>query len=198
VEFPAGSALALYLIWLIMFFTPKLSGFLDAALRSPARYGGLLNLARGAAVETLFILMLVPVQWFTHVLATGALLLGRSIHWDAPNREGYRVTWRAAAEHLWPHTAFGVALIAFLAFTAPGAIVWFLPFAAGLVLSIPFAVLTASPELGQYAVERRLCAIPEEIEPLPELAALARKPAPKSKSKAKPGRARKRTRKANA
>jgi membrane glycosyltransferase len=175
-EFPTGSALALYLVWMVMFFMPKLSGFLDAALRSPARYGGLMNLISGAAVETLFIFMLVPVEWFTHVMSTGALLLGRSIHWDAPNRDGYRVSWQAAAEHLWPHTAFGAALILFLAATAPGAIVWFLPFTAGLVLSIPFAVLTSSPALGRFAVRHRLCAIPEEIEPLPEIAALAPRP----------------------
>jgi membrane glycosyltransferase len=173
VEFPKGSALALYLVWLVMFFMPKLSGVLDAALRSPSRYGGLGNLIAGAGVETLFIFLLVPVEWFTHAMSMGALVLGRSITWDAPNREGYRVTWQAASEHLWPHTLFGAALILFLAATTPGAIVWFLPFTAGLVLSIPFAVLTASPELGQFAVRHRLCAIPEEIELLPEIEALA-------------------------
>jgi membrane glycosyltransferase len=193
VEFPSGSALALYLIWMLMFFMPKLSGFLDAALRSPARYGGLVNLVKGAAVETLFIFMLVPVEWFTHVLSTAALLLGRSIRWDAPKRDGYRVSWEAAIAHLWPHTAFGTGLILFLAVTAPAAIVWFLPFVAGLVLSVPFAVLTSSPELGRYAHERRLCAIPEEFEPLPELAALTRRP-----KRAARKRAGKRARKAHA
>jgi membrane glycosyltransferase len=145
-------------------------------LRSAARYGGVAQLALSSLVETLFIFLLVPIEWFTQALAMGALLLGRTIHWDAPQRDRYRVRWRAALEHLWPHTLFGAALVLVPALTAPSALLWFLPFAAGLLLSIPFAVLTSTPAFGRFAVRHRLCAIPEEIDVLPEIAAVMAKP----------------------
>ena len=176
IAFPARSALVLYLVWIVMFLTPKLAGVLDAALRSAARYGGFGRLALSSLVETIFIFLLVPIEWFTQTLAMAALLLGRTIHWDAPNRDRYRVSWDTALQHLWPHTLFGAALILVPALFAPAAMVWFLPFAAGLVLSIPFAVLTSSPEFGRFAVQHKICAIPEEIEVLPEIVAVTASP----------------------
>jgi membrane glycosyltransferase len=173
VPFPTGWALGLYLVWILMFLTPKLTGVLDAALRSGARYGGLGNLALSSVVETVFIFLLVPIEWFTQTMTMFALLFGRTAEWDAPNRDGYRVSWRSAVQGLWPHTLFGGAILLFLAATAPGALPWFLTFLAGLVLAIPFAVVTSWPSLGRFAARHRICAIPEEIEPLPEIAAIA-------------------------
>ena len=43
---------------------------------------------------------------------------------------------------------------------------------AGYLLSIPFAVLTAAPAFGAALVRAGLCAVPEEIAPPPEIAAL--------------------------
>jgi membrane glycosyltransferase len=82
------------------------------------------------------------------------------------------VPWKAAAFGLWPATLFGLLVLGFLAFKAPAVIPWFLPFLAGLVLSIPFAVLTSLPEAGAAAVHWRLCAIPEEFETPAEISAL--------------------------
>lgn len=173
VPFPERSALGFYVLWVVMFFTPKLTGVFDAMVRSSARYGGVWNLIKGSVIETLFMVLLAPIQWFNHALCMAALLSGRNITWDAPQRDGYRVSWQAAREGLWPHTLFGLLVLLFLVFAAPGAIVWFLPFLTGLVLSIPFAVITSSPEVGRRAVAAKLCAIPEEFERLPEIEAVA-------------------------
>jgi membrane glycosyltransferase len=102
------------------------------------------------------------------------LLFGRRIGWDGQRRDDHRVPWAEAALGLWPQTALGCALLLLLAVAAPGAIPWFLPFLAGLVLAIPFAVLTSSPALGDLAARWRLCAIPEEFAMPPEIARLRR------------------------
>ena len=55
---------------------------------------------------------------------------------------------------------------------AAAAIPWFLPFVAGLILAIPFTVLSSSAEFGRWALRRKICAIPEEIQIPREIAHL--------------------------
>ena len=170
--FSAASALAFYIAFIVMYLSPKLFGVVDALLRSPRRYGGVGRILIGALVETIFTFLLLPISIFNQTLFMVGLLFGRNAGWDVQQRDGYRVPWTAAVRGLWPATLFGLLVLGFLAFTAPAAIPWFLPFLAGLVLSIPFAVLTSLPEVGAAAVHWRLCAIPEEFETPAEISAL--------------------------
>jgi membrane glycosyltransferase len=66
-----------------------------------------------------------------------------------------------------PHTLFGSALFIFVVLTAPNAAIWFVPFVAGLILVMPFAVYSSSPQLGEWAERHKLCAMPEEFD-MPE------------------------------
>ncbi len=170
--FPAVSALAFYFAFVAMYLSPKCFGIADALLRAPKRYGGMGRILAGGLVETIFTFMLVPISMFNQTLFIAGLLFGRNAGWDAQQRDGYRVPWTDAARDLWPATLFGLVMLGFLAFTAPAAIPWFLPFLAGLELSIPFAVFTSWPEVGATAVHWRLCAIPEEFETPVEISAL--------------------------
>jgi membrane glycosyltransferase len=68
-----------------------------------------------------------------------------------------------ALRQFWPQTLFGVSVIAILAATWPAAIPVVSVMAGGLALSIPFAVLTATPGLGLAMVRTGLCGLPEEI-----------------------------------
>jgi membrane glycosyltransferase len=170
--FPAASALAFYLAFVVMYLAPKVFGIADALLRAPRRYGGVGRILAGGLVETIFTFLLLPVSMFNQTLFMAGLLFGRNAGWDAQQRDGYRVPWTAAARGLWPATSFGLLVLGFLAFTAPAAIPWFLPCLGGLVLAIPFAVLTSLPEVGAAAVHWRLCAIPEEFETPAEISAL--------------------------
>jgi membrane glycosyltransferase len=43
-------------------------------------------------------------------------------------------------------------------------LVWAAPLLAGLILAVPFAVVTASPRFGAFLTRIGLCAIPEERE----------------------------------
>lgn len=170
--FPKTSALLFYLTFVLMYLSPKLFGVVDALLRSRRRYGGVIRILAGTIVETIFTFLIVPISFFNQTMFMIALLFGRNVGWNAQQRDGYRVPWKVAAKGLWPATIFGLAILAFLAFTAPAAIPWFLPFLSGLVLSTPFAVVTSSPEVGEAAVQWRLCAIPEEFETPAEISTL--------------------------
>ena len=170
--FPAASALAFYVAFVGMYLSPKFFGIADALLRAPRRYGGVIRILASGLVETAFTFLLLPVSMFNQTLFMLGLVFGRNAGWDVQQRDGYRVPWKDAVRGLWPETLFGLLLLAFLAFAAPAAIFWFLPFVGGLVLSIPFAVLTSLPEIGAAAVHWRLCAIPEEFETPAEISAL--------------------------
>jgi membrane glycosyltransferase len=171
-EFPAASALGFYLVWVLMYLTPKFAGIADAALRSAKRYGGLARLLQGGALDTAFTFVLSAISMVGQTMFMAALLFGRRITWDAQRRDRYRLAWNEAFAIFWPHTLFAAVLTVMLAVGQPIAILWFLPFLAGPLFSIPFAVITASPSLGALAAERKLCAIPEEFDTPRELAAI--------------------------
>ncbi len=172
IAFPEKSALALYLLFIFMYFSPKLFGAAEALLRFPKQFGGVLRIFAGVIVETIFSFILSPISWFNQAMFMTALLFGKASGWGTQQRDHYQVAWLAAARELLPATVFGLSMLAFLAFTVPSAIPWFLPFLAGLILAIPFAVFTSSPRIGDAAVRMRLCAIPEEFETPAEISTL--------------------------
>ena len=173
--FPVRSAAALYATFFILYFAPRLFGLIDAALAGASRCGGMLRLAIGGATEVVFTLLFVPVAMVGGAWFMLKLLFGRRSTWAPQRRADYRLSWAQAARALWPQTAVGFALAIVLAVAAPMALPWFMPFLGGLVLAIPFAVLTASPRLAAWMERQRLCAMPEEIVPSAELAGVRRR-----------------------
>jgi len=169
---PMASALALYAVWLGLFFAPRLFGLVDALLRAPARYGGGAWLVAGGATEILFNFLLLPVSMFAATQSMIALLFAHTVSWEGQLRDGHRLSWRGAARDFWPPTAFGAGLLALLSVTAPDAVPWFLPMLVGLILAIPFAVLSSMSAIGAAAARLRLCGTPEEFATPPEIAAV--------------------------
>jgi membrane glycosyltransferase len=100
------------------------------------------------------------------------LCLGQRIIWEAQRREDGILPWAEAARGLWPQLVFGLIFGLSLWRVAPGAIPWAMPTLAGALLAIPLAWVTASPRLGRWMVSRGLCAIPDELDPGSEVAAL--------------------------
>ena len=165
---PDGWLLALMLGTWAMLHAPKLSGYAEVLLkpRLAARYGGRAAFLRGAAAELGFTTLLDPISTFNKALFLLALPFGgRRSGWAVQNRADRGVAWADAARLLWPHTACGVAVFGLLAMAAPGAVLWALPWAGGLLLAIPFCVLTASPRLSAVLRDRGLAATPEELAP---------------------------------
>lgn len=159
-----GFGLVIFATVMGMTFAPKLLGILDIAMRRVGRqsYGGSLRIAAGTVLETLFSLLLSPVVALAQTVFVFGLFFGKRIRWDAQERDDRRVTLREALSGLWMQTALGGAFLAVLFLVAPQILPWATPVIAGLLLSVPFAVVTALPALGRLFRRFGLCAIPEE------------------------------------
>jgi membrane glycosyltransferase len=170
-----GAGLLLFGLVLLMWFAPKIATVIDVLLRPTLRrsFGGGIRFVAGVVTEVTFFLMLAPIMWFAHTLFLVRLLSGRSIGWGAQARDDHRVPWSLAARQLWPHTLLGASTVGLLAFTVPAAIPYALFVAGGPLLSIPLAVVTASPALGRAMLWIGLARLPEETAPPREMAALA-------------------------
>jgi membrane glycosyltransferase len=164
----------LYWAYMLMYFSPKLAGYLHTAAsrRRRGRYGGLARFSAGVVCELIFSLLQFSVTSLHVTGFIGAMLLGRSARWSGQVRDTRTVSWLEAARALWPQTGFGVVLHAALFAVAPGILPWALPFSLGYLVAIPFAVLTASPQFGIWCARHGVCAVPEERDPPAELAAL--------------------------
>ncbi|RIA55023.1 glucans biosynthesis glucosyltransferase MdoH [Dichotomicrobium thermohalophilum] len=163
--------IGLFVTVITMSLTPKMTGLADAALApgGVARYGGALRFSLGALVEILFMMLLAPVIAFALTVFMAGLVFRRSVRWNGQARDAYRLTWRTAIKGLWPQTLFGAALIAVFAVFVPQILPWIAPMVVGLLLAVPLAVLSASPQLGAWFARWGGCAIPEEFEMPAEL-----------------------------
>jgi membrane glycosyltransferase len=171
-SFPAKSALAFYGVCLVLFFTPKLCSIVGTLSSSPKSYGGPARFVLGVCLEIAFTVLLVPISFVASTGSLIGLLAGRPLAWNGQRRDGYHLSLPDAAATLWSSTLFGLALLSVLALTTPGAIVWFLPFLSGLLLAIPFALMTSSPSIAALAARLKICAGPEELDPSPEIATI--------------------------
>ncbi len=165
---------------IFMSLAPKLMGVLDTALTPGVlrRYGGAHRFGFGVLFEILFMLLLAPVIAAALTIFMVGLLFGRSVRWNGQERDAYRLTWRTAAARLWPQTLFGALLLGVFAVFLPGVLPWMSPMIAGLLLAIPLAVLSASPEVGAVFARWGLCATPEEFDMPGELRPEPEAPAP--------------------
>lgn len=162
--FPTASAVGFLVAHLLVALSPKLAGFAEVALgREAWRYGGARLFATGAALELAASFLTSAAVAFRTTLYLVGLPFGRALVWGSQRRDANALSWREAAAAFWPGTLFGCGVVALLAVGAPAALPFAAPFVAGLVLAIPFAVLTAAPDVGAFMVRRRLCATPEEI-----------------------------------
>jgi FkbM family methyltransferase len=132
-----------------------------------------MRFALSALAQSIYVLLLLPIMWFGHTLFLIRLLLGRSVGWSVQTRDDHEVPFALAARQLWPQTLLGLGTMALLGATVPAGIPYALFIAGGLVVSIPFAVLTAAPGLGRALVRIGFCRLPEETAPPSELRALA-------------------------
>ena len=169
-EFPAGSLMALYAVYFVMFLSPKLAGFADIlGNRQAHRYGGTLRFVLGAAIEVVFAFLQGAVSTLRTTIFMIGLLFGTSISWSGQARDAQQLSWTDATRVLWPQTLFGIVIFAALALIDWEVLLWSLPLTAGYLLAIPFAVWTSNAALGDWMQRTKLCAIPEEYDAPPEL-----------------------------
>lgn len=172
--FPVHSAQALYVVFLLMFLSPKIAGLIDSIL-SPGevrRFGGWPLFAAGTAIEIVFSFLQGAVTTIRTSIFMLGLPFGKSIVWNGQKRDGHGVSWLAASAALWPQLLFGIAVCGSLLMLSPTVLLWSLPLTAGYLLAIPFTVLTASPALGRIMRQHKLAGIPEDFDPPAELRAV--------------------------
>ena len=163
-SFPFGPSLRLTLLWAGFLYAPKLLGYLEVLLSPGKRalYGGMGRVLAGIGLETLFILILDAINTLAKTLATARVALGLPQGWSPQNRGDRGVAWSEAARLLWPQTLLGVLVFACFAKAGTMAVLWASPFAGGLLVAIPFCVVTSAPAVGAWLRARRLASVPEE------------------------------------
>ncbi|MGZ5836325.1 MAG: glucans biosynthesis glucosyltransferase MdoH [Xanthobacteraceae bacterium] len=161
---------ALLGVVLFMWFAPKIATVIDVMLRPPLRhaYGGTLRLLGSVLTETIFFILLSPIQWVSHTIQLTKLMLGAHVGWSAQARHAHSVPLAQAIVRFWPHTLIGLGCIGTLALNKPAAIPVMLLIAGGPLLAIPLAVLSAIPSVGRALIDCGLCCLPEERAP-PEI-----------------------------
>jgi membrane glycosyltransferase len=172
----ADAGYALLAIYLTMWFAPKIATAIDVLMRPKLRqaFGGAARFLFSVATETCFFFLLSPIMWFCHTLFLAGLPFGRVIGWIGQVRDDHTVQWPVALKQLWPHTALGLGCLAILCATHPVAAIYaFALIAGGLAVSIPLAVVTASPRVGRALARIGTARLPEESAPPKALAALS-------------------------
>jgi membrane glycosyltransferase len=167
--FDAASGAELALLFLAFWAlpaAPKLAGYAQVLAQGgqAARHGGRARFAQGALLEVLFALVLAPIRAVHQAGFLLALPFGLRMGWKPQNRADRGVSWGDAARLLWPHSLLGALALLAVALTAPWALWFALPWAGGLLLAIPFCVLTTAPGAGRWLQARGIAATPEEVQ----------------------------------
>jgi membrane glycosyltransferase len=173
-DFPAGAASLLYVVFLLMYLSPKIAGLLDAMLTpgGVARYGGTPRFLASAAIEIVFSFLQGAVSTIRTTIFMIGLAFGASVVWGGQARDAHGISWATAANDLWPQTLFGIVVCGAMLAVEPAVLWWSLPLTAGYLLAVPFAVLTADPSLGKALKAAGLCGIPEDFDPPAEIKAM--------------------------
>ena len=173
-DYPTGLAIGLYVTFFTMYLMPKIAGLIDAVLTKGgvARYGGPVRFAISAALELVFSFLQGAVSTIRTSIFMIGLVFGKSVVWGGQSRDASGISWRTAAENLWPQTLFGVVVCGLLVLVEPAVFWWSLPLTAGYLLAIPFAVTTASPALGRWFQRWGFAGIPEDFDTPAEVRAV--------------------------
>jgi len=153
------------LVWvLVMWFSPKIAGALDVLLSSRERraFGGAGRFTVNFVIETVYSIILVPILWISHTIFLFGLLFNREIRWMGQVRDDHAVPLTLALQDLWPQTLVGCASLGLVLASQQWALPYVLLLAGGPALSVPFAMVTAWPAIGELAARIGIGRIPEE------------------------------------
>jgi membrane glycosyltransferase len=148
---PRGLLLALLGASYLALHMPKLAGYAEALLR-PATAGvppGGRSAVLGAmGRELLFTVLFEPIAAVDKTVIMLSLATGRRSGWAPQERRTRRVGAPEALRRFWPHILAGAALLGLGFSASPFAALLLLPAVLGLLLVVPFCVLTSRPHRG--------------------------------------------------
>ena len=174
----SGAAGALAALVFAMLYGFKLT-VLGAALadgRTARSFGGRLKLFGSAVCEQVSAFVLTPVLIVFYSSFVGGVMSGRSVRWDAQQRDDRGVGWAEAWARLRVPTLAGAAWLLALCAAGPQAVLWAAPLWIGLLLCVPAAVWSSRLPLGRAMRRAGLFTTPEDLSPPPILRAY---PAPR-------------------
>ena len=150
-----------------MWYLPKLAGAFEVLLRvsERRRFGGGLRFATSFTLEMLFSLLMTPVTWLNHTIFIVGLVFGKKAGWTAQARDDHSVPLLAALRQFWPHTLLAAGFAVALWSTHPSSLPYATIMLAGLLLSVPLAVMTSWPSFGRLLMRWQLLSLPEELSP---------------------------------
>ena len=160
----ATAVVTLVVAMLVLLFGPKLLALIVLAQDEDQvrAHGGMGAIGWGIILESLFSALMAPIAMLQLSWYILSILMGIAVGWGSQQRTDRALPWRYAARGYGIHTALGVIGIVLLDEFAPGALAWFLPLLAGLILSIPLVVMTSSPLLGELTRQDGLFLVPSE------------------------------------
>lgn len=177
-----GDIAALVAMTATLLILPKLLGAWLAMRDRTQRiaFGGAFRLSVSVVFEQLMSMLLAPTMMLFHTSIVVNALLGRNVGWDAQPRGDRGVSWaEALRRHIW-HFCLGAAWTIAIIVIAPPFIWWMLPVLAGMLLSVPFTVLTSRASVGRQLRAAGMLLTPEETTCPPELLVLREPGSPAS------------------
>lgn len=148
---PRGLLLTLLLAGYLALHLPKLAGYAEALLRPataaprPAPPPRRLAALRAMGREMLFTLLFEPIAAVDKTVIMLRLALGGQVGWPAQERRARRIGAAEAWRRFWPHTLAGAALLGLGFAGSAFAGLLLLPAVLGLLLAVPFCVITSRP-----------------------------------------------------
>lgn len=154
----------LFVVSMAILLAPKLLGYLCMLLDDDERRGcgGSLRAFVSVLLETLLAALMAPVVMFRQSRGVAEVLAGKDSGWDAQQRDGGRIAWKALVRAYGGITVFGLCATVVTWVISPPLAAWMSPVLIGMVLAIPVVALTSSRAIGRGLRRYRLLSIPEE------------------------------------
>ena len=149
---------------LLGLFMPRLLG-LAATLLSRARrrgFGGAWRVTAGALIESVTTTAAAPSLMLFHASFVLAITAGRAVGWEAQPRGATSVSWSAAIRACAPQAWVGAGWLILVSLAAPDFLGWIAPVVAGLLLVVPFVVLSSRAGTAGFLRNHGVLTIPEE------------------------------------
>ncbi|MDE2499277.1 MAG: glucans biosynthesis glucosyltransferase MdoH [Alphaproteobacteria bacterium] len=160
---------ALISAMVVLLYGPKLIALLLILRDREAcrAHGGGWNAAFSVLLESVFSTLLAPIAMLSQSMFVINILLGEATGWGTQQRTEHGPAWSIIVRTFGMHTFVAITAGVLIYTYVPGSFWWFSLLLVGPVLAIPFAGITSSRSIGQWAMRRGLFLAPCETGRIP-------------------------------
>lgn len=166
----------LFLVTMVMLFGIKAVIVIAILLdkKRVAGFGGRASFLTSIALETVFFTLLAPILMIFHSRFVIMTVLGQGVKWVTQRRSvGGGIDWREPILTFgWTTVIFGFLWGAVVLIVAPTFFWWLLPVITGIILSIPFAIITSLKMEEKPGAKTGLFRVPDLVDEPPVLSNL--------------------------